>query len=285
MNGFKEYHPTVNFIYFILVIVYSCVFMHPVSITVSLFGAISYLMLLKGFKEIKNTLFYILGVVCITGIINPLFNHEGATIITYFKNGNPLTLQSIVYGFLSGGMLSSVIIWFMCYSEVFTSDKFIYLFGKIIPSLSLVFSMTLSMVPKFFKQLKKVINLRKCMGKDLGKVKNALLVLSSVTTWALENSLDTLNSMRARGYSLPKRTSFSIYKFTKRDMLSLVIILSLGVFILVFGITGEIYFNCFPTFKMSDSLTSQAVLTLFYILPLTIETREVLRWKALKSKI
>ena len=284
MNGFKEYHPIVDFVYFLFAIVCSCVFMHPFSIIVSLFSAISYLILLKGFKETKNTLCYILGIILITGIINPLFNHQGATILLYFKNGNPFTLESLVYGFVSGGMLSSVILWFMCYSEVFTSDKLIYLFGKTIPSLSLVFSMVLSMVPKFFKQLKKVINTRKCMGKNSGKIKNALTIISVMTTWAFENSLDTVSSMKARGYALPKRTSFSIYKFTKRDVLCILIILTLVVLVLISGITGKIYFNYFPTLKMSDSLISQAVLALFYILPLTIETREVLRWNALKQK-
>jgi energy-coupling factor transport system permease protein len=31
-------------------------------------------------------------------------------------------------------MLISVITWFNCYSAVMTSDKFVYLFGRIIPA-------------------------------------------------------------------------------------------------------------------------------------------------------
>ncbi len=30
-------------------------------------------------------------------------------------------------------MLAAVVLWFGCYNEVMTSDKFIYLFGRVIP--------------------------------------------------------------------------------------------------------------------------------------------------------
>ena len=76
-------------------------------------------------------------------LINPAFNHEGVTIIDYLPSGNPLTLESIVYGFTSAVMIVSVICHFSCYNEIMTSDKFIYLFGKIIPAMSLIISMTM----------------------------------------------------------------------------------------------------------------------------------------------
>jgi energy-coupling factor transport system permease protein len=46
-------------------------------------------------------------------------------------------------------MLAAVISWFSCYNAVMTSDKFVYLFGRVIPALSLILSMTLRFVPKF----------------------------------------------------------------------------------------------------------------------------------------
>ena len=68
-------------------------------------------------------------------LINPAFNHEGVTIIDYLPSGNPLTLESIIYGLCAAIMIVSVICHFSCYNEVMTSDKFIYLFGKIIPAI------------------------------------------------------------------------------------------------------------------------------------------------------
>ena len=66
---------------------------------------------------------------------NLAFNHEGATILAYLPSGNPLTLESIVYGLSAAVMMASVILWFSCYNAVMTSDKFAYLFGRVIPAL------------------------------------------------------------------------------------------------------------------------------------------------------
>ena len=85
------------------------------------------------------------------------------TVITYLGTGNPLTLESILYGLAAAAMLVTVIGWFSCYNAVMTSDKFIYLFGRIIPSLSLLFSMVLRFVPRFKAQLKTVSAAQRCI--------------------------------------------------------------------------------------------------------------------------
>jgi hypothetical protein len=50
-------------------------------------------------------------------------------------------MESIVYGLAAAFMFVTVIIWFSCFNAVMTSDKFIYLFGKVIPALSLILAM------------------------------------------------------------------------------------------------------------------------------------------------
>jgi hypothetical protein len=42
-----------------------------------------------------------------------------------------------------------------------TSDKFVYLFGEIIPALSLIFSMVLRLVPRLKAQSRVIANARK----------------------------------------------------------------------------------------------------------------------------
>ncbi|MEG1317234.1 MAG: energy-coupling factor transporter transmembrane protein EcfT, partial [Oscillospiraceae bacterium] len=76
------------------------------------------------------------------------------------------TLEAIVYGFASAALLASVMCWFSCYNAVMTSDKFVCLFGRIIPSLSLLLSMCLRFVPKFKAQIKEVSNAQRCVGRD-----------------------------------------------------------------------------------------------------------------------
>ena len=167
MNEFKTYHPIVNFVYFVFVIGFSMFFMHPVCLVASLLSAFVYSVMLKGKKAVKFNLVYMLPMIGAMALINPAFNHEGVTIICYLPGGNPLTMESIVYGFSAAVMIVSVICWFTCYNEVMTSDKFIYLFGRVIPALSLIISMTLRFVPKFASQLRVVSNAQRCLGRDV----------------------------------------------------------------------------------------------------------------------
>ena len=147
MNEFKTYHPIVNFTYFVFVIGFGCFLMHPVCLCISVACGFAYSVMLKGKKAIRTNLLYMLPILILTALINPLFNHEGPTILMYLPSGNPLTAESIVYGLCAATMIASVICHFSCYNEVMTSDKFIYLFGKVIPALSLIFSAIMSCAP------------------------------------------------------------------------------------------------------------------------------------------
>ena len=138
----------------------------------------------------------------ISALINPAFNHEGVTVIAYLPSGNPLTLESILYGIVAASMVATVICWFSCFNKIMTSDKFIYLLVRIIPSLSLILSMTFRFVPKFKNRYKKFQMHRKSMGRDtsegsvFARVKNSIRILSAVITWSLENAIDTSDSMK-----------------------------------------------------------------------------------------
>ncbi len=295
MNEFKTYHPIVNFAYFVCVIGFSCAFMNPVCLGISLFSSFIYSVLLKGSKAIKFNMAYMLPMLFAMAIINPVFNHQGATILMYLPSGNPLTLESIIYGFCAAVMIASVICWFSCYNAVMTSDKFIYLFGRIIPSLSLILSMTLRFVPRFAAQLKQVARAQRCIGRDVAsgsiirRAKSGLSILSVMVTWAFENSVQTADSMKSRGYGIPGRTAFSIFNFTKRDGIALLSIVVLCAYVVAGNAAGKMYFRYFPSIKMATPSLFGASLFAAYALlclcPVIIELKEVQKWKAIKSKI
>lgn len=294
-SEFKKFHPVVNFTYFVFVITFSCVFMNPVCLAVSLICGTVYCLFLKGAQALKTSLKYVVSVAVLAVIINPLFNHQGVTVICYFPSGNPLTMESVFYGLGAAAMIAAVICWFSCYNEIMTSDKFIYLFGKVIPSLSLILSMTLRFVPKFAAQLKVVVSAQRGIGRGAQKTsvikraKYGLNILSIMTTWALENAIDTADSMKSKGYGIMKRTSFSIYTFDKRDIKALLVILILGIYTLVGSLMGVISFSYFPTISGIDiSFFGVSVIASYMLLcayPAIVEIREVIRWKALKSKM
>lgn len=245
---FKDYHPVVNGAFFISVIFFAMFTNHPGLQLCSLVGSISYLLILRGFSGVKGLLFGSFITFLLITLLNPLFNHQGVTILTYFRNGNPLTLESMIYGLSAGLLFISVILWFACHNEVMTSDRLMYLFGKMAPALSLVFSMSLRFVPLYKRRIKEIAFARAGIGRDASqgglwrRIKEGLAIFSIFITWALESSIETADSMKARGYGLPGRTAFSLFRFHKRD---------LGMLLFILGVDGLLFY-CFSTrvFKM-----------------------------------
>lgn len=292
MNEFKNYHPAVNFAYFTAVIVSAMVLMHPVCLVISLVCGFVYSVMLNGIKAVKFSLLCLLPMLIAAALINPAFNHAGITILAYLPSGNPLTLESVAYGIAAAAMLVSVIEWFSCYNKIMTSDKFIYLFGQVIPSLSLILSMTLRFVPRFKAQLNVVSKAQKCIGRDISngsilkRTKKAVTIMSVMISWALENSIETADSMKSRGYGLRKRSSFSIFSFDRRDGKAMMYILFLSLYIIAVVLCGGLHFTYFPSLKSVEisALTVGAFTAYFMlcIMPVIIELWEVRKWKHIK---
>ncbi len=284
-NTFLACHPLVNLVYFLSVIGFSCFYIHPVCLGISLFCGLAWAWFLLGGKKVGKSLWFLLPMIGVTMLMNPLFNHQGITVLWYFPSGNPLTAESVLYGLLAGLMVAGLLVWFLCLREIMRDDKIAYLFGRIAPALGLVFSMTLRYVPRFLEQFKKVHRARSGMRKKGGRVRDAMIELSGVTTWALENSVDTADSMKARGYGLPGRTSYHLVRFDRREVISLAVILILAGFILAGGITGQLAFRCFPQIEGSGiSLRNLPYFLGFFLLcsyPLLLELWEVRRWNSL----
>lgn len=294
-DSFATFHPFVILYYFVVILTFSMIFMHPIFQALALISAAVYSIMLRGQKAVKFSLLYMVPLLLFMAVMNPAFNHAGVTILFYLNNGNPITLESILFGMAAACMFVTVIIWFSCYNAVMTSDKFIYIFGKLLPALSLIFSMVLRFVPRYITQLKVISNAQQCIGRDisqgnmLSKVKHGLTILSIMTTWALENAIETSDSMKSRGYGLPNRTSFSIFRFDYRDKVVLSLMVCLTVMVLVGAFMGENTIRYFPSIKIVEmTLFSMAVYMSFFVLcmvPVIINMVEAIKWKYIESKI
>lgn len=211
-----------------------------------------------------------------------------------YINDNPITLESIVYGVASAIMYISVIIWFSCYNSIMTSDKFMYVFGKVIPSLSLIISMTLRFVPRFKAQIKIISNAQKCIGRDASqgnifrRAKNGMKILSIMITWALQNSIDTADSMKSRGYGLKGRTSFSNFRLDKRDKIVFSIISVLTSIVLVGAFLGEnnIKYNPQIIYKTISPFSIFVYISYFLLLmiPFILDIVEDVKWYYIKLR-
>jgi len=285
-DAFAGYHPAVNLLYFVLVIGCAMVLAHPMCLALSFACAMGYSVSLLGKRAFR---FYLLPMLLVTAIANPLFTHAGVTILAYLPGGNPLTLESILYGIFAAFLLITIITWFSCFNAVVSSDKLVYLFGRVIPALSLVLSMALRFVPRFAAQAKAIANAQKCLGRDvsqgnlLRRAKHGMKILSILITWALENAIDTADSMKSRGYGLPGRSAFSIYRFEKRDRAALLFLAACGGLAIVGAVMGQLEFHFYPSIGGADFSSWQAGLFVIYFalngLPLWVRGREALQWR------
>ena len=217
---------------------------------------------------------------------------EGATILAYLPSGNPLTLESIAYGFAAAAMLAAVVLWFSCWNTVMTSDKLMHLFGRVVPALSLLLSMTLRFVPRFQAKLREVTAARRGMGLyaekgRLQKLRSAVTVFSVMVTWSLENAVETADSMKSRGYGLPGRTAFSLYRYSRRDRLLLLWLTLCGAYVAAGWALGGVKWRYYPTARGVLTPYSASVLLAYFLLcltPVLLQRKEARTWSSIASK-
>ncbi len=292
MKTFSDYHPMVLCIYFFCTAGICMFTMHPVIIGLSVLGALVLFLIRNGRRQGRSHL-YFLGMFVLLSLLNPLVSHNGATVL-FVMNRNPVTLESLLYGvFASAGMLA-VLYWFRSFSQIMTSDRLLYVFGKLSPKFSLVLSMAIRYVSLFSRQMKKTADAQKALGLYqentlADRLRGGLRVCSIMLTWALENGIITADSMTARGYGIGKRTQFSLFRFRKTDAFLLLAVLLLSLVVCAGMGLGALDHAFYPTFTLSAFTPMTAVCYAAYailvLLPAFIETEEHLKWNCFLSKI
>ena len=294
-HAFLACHPAVNLLYFVLVLTFSMFFLHPLCLAVSLCAALWCAAQLNGGTAVRRTALWLAPTTILAALVNLAFNHEGATILAYLPSGNPLTLESIVYGFAAAAMLAAVVLWFSCWNTVMTSDKLMHLFGRVVPALSLLLSMTLRFVPRFSAQARRVSKAQAAVGNDmhtgslLHRIKCALMVFSILVTWSLENAVDTADSMRARGYGTAKRTSFQIYRMKALDWTLLAVMLTLAGVAAVAAAMGGAAAEFTPKLAIQPVTGIYAPGFIAYcaylFIPSALHMKEAVQWHISRSRI
>lgn len=289
-RAFDTLHPWVSFIFFAVCIAFSMVSSSPVMLAVSFASALVLLCVLSGVKALRYLLFSVPAI--IAAAVNTAFNHEGATVLLYI-NGNPITLESVIYGAVSGTVLMTVIIWFACFSRIMTSEKIMFLFAKVSPSLSLLFSMILRFVPQVAAKARQINEAQRLSYGTpaglYGRIKRGLTVIYALLLRSFEDAADTADSMKCRGYGLPGRTAFSRFRFTLLDGAVLAVMLALTAVSAAAAGTGTVRSAYFPLFSgIKTGPYAVITYTLYAALlniPAALCLTEEIKWSYLKSRI
>ena len=289
-DAFSKCHPAVNFLFFVGAIGCSVVIQHPAYLLAGACCGTIYYFLLNGRKGWKMIL-WLLPMFLILTAVNPLFNTYGVHIL-FSVFGRPYTLEALLYGAAIASVFVVMMLWFGCYNAVMTSDKFTSLFGNLIPALSLLLVMVLRLIPNFIRKTKQIIGARKSIGKGAAeqsstkeKLSDGMTVLSSLTDWALEGSVVTGDSMRARGYGTAKRSSFMIYRMKTGDWLLIVSIPILLALIITAACLGQMAAAFTPEIQISPISWGIIPYTVYLLIPIALHTKEAFSWHISRLKI
>jgi energy-coupling factor transport system permease protein len=220
--GFEACHPAVNLLYFAAVITGMIAFRHPVFLGISFLCAFAYSLRRNRWKALVFNLILI-PLTVLFAFYYSSYHHFGMTELRLNFVGNRMTLESLVYGLVLGFVIAGTMIWMSCVYSVFTTDKVVYLFGKVSPRLSLFLAILLRMVPRIKQEGRRINTARRGVGKGtdqgnlLQRTVNSIRIFSMLISWTIGALATASDSMRSRGSILRGRTAFSIYRFDNRD--------------------------------------------------------------------
>ena len=220
--GFEACHPAVNFIFFAAAIYGAVSFKPPVFLAISYVCAFVYSIKRCGKRAVIFSL-CLLPLILAFALYYSSYHHFGVTVLRQNFIGNNLTVESFVYGLVIGLRFATLCMWLEAIFRVVTSDKVVYLFGRVSPRLSLFLTILLRFIPRVGREARKINLAQKGIGRgsNQGNVFqrfiNCLRIFSMLITWMISALALESDSMRSRGSLLRGRTAFSIYRFDNRD--------------------------------------------------------------------
>ena len=283
-NPFSTYHPLVAFLYLAIAICFTMLAFHPVYVGMSLVGAFVASIVFRGLRKTLSSSWFLLIMWVIVAIANCAFSMAGETVL-FELFGHSFRLEALCYGITMGAMLVSTLLWFMVYSVVMDSEATSVVFGQFLPTVSLMISQVLRLVPQFIRR-----------GQAVGAVQNATSAAAATTKkertaqharllsvlmgWGMEDGLQRSDAMRARGYGCGvARTRYRRQRFAWRDGLlvgAFVVLAALNGFLAVVACSQFSFYPYMDTLVVWWGYVPYIVLML---VPALLAFREWLAWR------
>lgn len=232
-TAFDAMHPAVPALYACITLGLTMAALHPVPVAISCAGAFAYIACVRGLRSAVCALRWQIPVMLVIALVNPLFVRMGSTVVLELF-GRQVFLESLLYGLAMAGMFVASVQWFAACSHMLTHDKVLALFGSAAPVVALMISMTMRLVPRFLRQGRTIAAVqdvaRSCFVADdraglPARVADRLRQSSVLMGWAMEDSLETADAMRARGWGARRRrTTYVPYRFTLCDAAAIVLL-------------------------------------------------------------
>ena len=200
--AFETCHPVVPAVYFAGVIGIGVFVLQPVFAALSVAGALCFAVCCAGWRGALAQLRWQLPMVVLVCLANPLFSQSGVTVLCTL---GPVTvrLEALAYGLCMGASLVSMLQWVANAARVLTEDRLLGLSGTRLPVVTTMVGMAIQLVPQLRRRFGVVESARGACTSAKASRKGARVHASTVLmAWAMEDSLERADSMRARGWEL-----------------------------------------------------------------------------------
>lgn len=281
-HAFESSHPAVPAVYLGGTVIIAMFAIQPVYVALSLAGGVACSLAFRGVRETVRGLRWQLPVVALVSLVNPLFSASGSTEL-WRLGPTVVYLESLAFGACMGAMLVAVVLWLESASRVLTQDRLLELGARALPTVTLMVSMTMQLVPQLARRGRTVRSAYAACTAAGGETggRHAQVRLSDVlVAWAMEDSLERADSMRARGWgSLPTRTTYRSVEFRSRDalVLALSVLLLLANALLASVACGQWHF--YPTLPRLVAWWGYVPYAVQVLLPAALELVGRLRWR------
>lgn len=283
-TAFESYHPGLAVAYFTAVLVFCMAAFQPIFIVLSLLGALSCEFYLSGWRKALKTIAWQLPLVALVAIINPFISASGSTEL--FRVGvSAIYLESLMYGLCMGMMLMAVMLWFSAASRILTSDKVMGVLGNRLPLISLMVSMTLRLVPRFLERRAAVQLAQDCcapaqLSGFRQRIGEGARLTSVLMGWSMEDSLETADAMRARGWGeSPRRTVYARYRMHARDRVAALTMAALVMLCAVCAFTACSGYEFYPVMGRLAWWWGYVPYAVLVFAPMLLQAGEWFSWR------
>lgn len=287
-TAFDASHPVVPAAYLAGALLLTMFGLEPILVATSLVGALSLSLLARGVRATRRTLAWLVPMALLITLINPLFSSSGATLLVRVGRVKVYG-ESLAFGACMGGLFCATVLWCESAVRVLTHDRLLALAGGATPVVALMVSMTSRLVPQILGRYREVADARSAatvaapsgaLGGLRARVSDVARTSGVLLAWSLSDSLDTADSMRARGWaSTPHRTSYRPFRLTRTDVLALVGVLALLALAAWCAWTVAVPFHFYPHLSAPAAAWRYLPCAAYVALPSALHAREALSWR------
>ena len=290
--AYERIHPAVLVLYFLSVTIPAMFSVNPLLLIPAFAGAVFFLLLTEPEPPKVRTVLGLVILSVLVIVINPLFSHRGQTEL-FFINGHAITLESLLYGVRNAFCVLTVLLWCRIFNRMVSSEKLLVLLGKTFPKTALLLSSSLRLVPLLRCRAASMRDTQQELGlygngEMSDRITGGARVFSMLVTWSLDHASDVSSSMKARGYGLKGRTTYSVYRFKRKDVVLTVLLLALDAGVIAVMAAGGLAFSFYPALQMSRGIATTTAFLLYAVTALAaavFEAFEAIRWKVRRSRI